>query len=318
VTNALRHLAVGGFCVALAAAAGCRANVKDSARDHAARGDQFAADGRYDAALIEYRNAVKAQPAWSEAHEKVGDALLQLGRTTDAYREYARGLRVVNNELLPYEEDKLREAVTRSPQSVGPRLALAELLMAKRKAQEAEVQLRAAIAADPGNELANRSLASIALNRGDHEEAEARLRTAAAQTPQRYASQLALADFLMSEQRFVEARPILQALAADRRLSREVPLRLAAIDYEEGAVDAAQRALSEILRIHPSADAWTLEAQFRMRQGRLNEAADAVAAALALAPSHSPARSVAVEIRRKQLAQELTQPAVPTARHRSP
>src|SRR4051794_24030560 len=90
-----------------AALTACRMRPQDAARDHAARGDQFAQEGRYEAALIEYRNAVKARPAWSEGHDKVGDALLRLGRTTEAYRAYARGLRVDGDHMLPFEEDKL-------------------------------------------------------------------------------------------------------------------------------------------------------------------------------------------------------------------
>jgi tetratricopeptide (TPR) repeat protein len=290
----------GLLCLTLLSAT-CSRDPHDVARRAAARGDEFTKEGRPDAALIEYRNAVRAWPTWNEAHEKLGNALAQVGRTGDAYRAYAVGSQVVDGETLPQTEEELRALLAGRPKLAAAHTALAGLLLSRQAADEAEEHLLAAVAAEPSNELANRSLAALYLSSGRKELVEDRLKMAASAEPQRYRSQIALADFLRSERRLPEARTVLESSAGDERLDSAIALRLAAMDYEEGAVDRAHRALTDLLAAAPTAEAWTLEAEFRFREGKLADALEAARQALALDPELAAAQHLTDNIRRQQL-----------------
>src|ERR671912_2702543 len=64
----------------------------DAARKFMQRGDEYLAAARYDAAVIEYRNAVKKEPTWAEAYTKLGDAYAEQGRSEEAYRAYCNAI----------------------------------------------------------------------------------------------------------------------------------------------------------------------------------------------------------------------------------
>src|SRR5436190_21628898 len=143
-------------CVLLSLAiAGCAKDPERTAQRFIARGDEFVRNGRDEAAVIEYRNAVKSSPGRSDTYLKLGDAYSRLGRTTEAYRSYTEGSRLVDGQPLPQTEDAIQSIVDQRPDLVPARIALAELLLARRDADDAQTQLEAATAADPANELAN-------------------------------------------------------------------------------------------------------------------------------------------------------------------
>jgi Tfp pilus assembly protein PilF len=280
---------------------GCAQDPQQLARRAAARGDDFARRGQARAALLEYRNAVRAWPTWGAAHEKLGDTLAELGRPLDAYRAYATSSRIVGAEELPYTEDGLRAVVSRTPDLIAARIALADLLLSQKAVAEAEEHLLAATAAQPGHELANRALAAIYLARGERSTAEKHLLVAAAHQPQRYRSQLALADYLIEEGRYPEARQVLEQARDTARFSAAATLRIAAIDYQEGSTESAHRSLAALLELEPTAEAWTLKGQWLFREDNLTDAFAAAQAALALDWKLGAAQALASEIRREQL-----------------
>jgi len=280
---------------------GCAQDPQQVAQRAAARGDDFARRGQAKAALLEYRNAVRAWPTWGAAHEKLGDTLADLGRPLEAYRAYATSSRIVGAEELPYTEDGLRAVVARTPGLVAARIALADLLLSEEAVVEAEEHLLAATAAQPGHELANRALAAIYLARGERATAEHHLRVAAVHQPQRYRSQLALADYLIEETRYPEARHVLKQARDIARFSGAATLRIAGIDYEEGAIESAHRSLADLLELEPTAEAWTLKGQWLFREDNLTDAFAAAQAALTLDWHLAAAQTLASAIRRKQL-----------------
>jgi predicted Zn-dependent protease len=281
--------------------AACAATPHDAATRFVESGDRFATEGRDAAALIEYRNALRERPDWSEAHRKMGDTLGRMGRTRDAYRSYAAAARFVDGRRLPDNEDELVAVVDRNPESVAARLALAEQLIGRGDRAAAETHLAAAVAADPDNELAGRSLAALYLAGGKKGDAERLLTKAAALQPTRYRSEIALADFLMQERRYPEARAVLEQPRTRGTFATDVTLRLAAIDYAEGRTGEAHRALADLIAAHASAEAWTLLADFRFREGKLTDAFEATREALALDSELPAALNLADTIRRKQL-----------------
>ena len=292
-------------------AGACTASPEEQARQHLERGDRYALEGRHDAALIEYRNAVKATPGSSVAQQKMGEALTHLGRTAEGYRALADASRMVDGQPLPEKKEDLEKVVAEHPESVAARVALAQALLDAGQPEDAEAHLTAARKIDPANELLNRSLAALALAQGRLSEAEAYLTTAAAQTPQRYRSTLALADFLIAQKRWAEARSTVEPLRNDRQLAAEAQLRLASIDYEAGDKTAARTAVAAMVKSKPTAAAWTLEAEFRFRDGKTLEALTAAREALALDPDFAPASDLVNEIRQKQLPRSVSAAPAP-------
>src|SRR5690349_4969600 len=79
------------FAAAVLALAAACTNSEQAARRLVERGDTYAAAGQYDAAVLEYRNAIKRQPA-AETYCKLGDAYLATARSEEAYKAFSNAI----------------------------------------------------------------------------------------------------------------------------------------------------------------------------------------------------------------------------------
>ena len=66
----------------------CSTDPKVKAEKFLARGDAYVAQHKYRDAIIEYRNAVKAQPARADVHYKLAQAYTAAGEPVRAYGAY--------------------------------------------------------------------------------------------------------------------------------------------------------------------------------------------------------------------------------------
>src|SRR5689334_2527930 len=122
-----RIVAVAG----LVAAVGCGG--REQAQRFAERGDEYVRQGRYDAAVIEYRNAIKRRPTWADVHRRLADAYVELGKGEEAYRAYSKAMETDRTDArayvgagkllldsgLPHEaEVRAEQALDRDPQNV--------------------------------------------------------------------------------------------------------------------------------------------------------------------------------------------------------
>jgi tetratricopeptide (TPR) repeat protein len=109
-------------------------------------GDEYYGEGRYYAAAIEYRNAIKQVPESSTAHRKLGLAHLAAGDAGAAYRAFTR-------------------AVDLDPADVEPRLEAGRLLLRAGMYDLAHVRAEQVLERDPENLdaqiVAGRSLAEL-------------------------------------------------------------------------------------------------------------------------------------------------------------
>ena len=67
----------------------CGGHPEDSAKRFLERGDEQVARGRYNSAVIEYRNAIKELPKSPTAHTKLGHVYVAMAKTQEAYREFS-------------------------------------------------------------------------------------------------------------------------------------------------------------------------------------------------------------------------------------
>jgi cellulose synthase operon protein C len=183
--------------VSLAAAA-CARSGENAARGFAAAGDRYLASGRYSAAVIEYRNAVKSQPTWAEGHARLASAYDAMGKAEEAYREYSNAIDLDGGD-------------------VRSRIAAGRLLLNAGMYQEARIRAEQVIDREPKNEealvLLARAYAAETLATGDQAGAEAVLRGAIAQVPGSVDAHVALANFLSTTGHLAEAERELLATA---------------------------------------------------------------------------------------------------------
>lgn len=175
-------------------------------------GDEYLAGGRYYAAAIEYRNAIKQVPDSSTAHRKLGLAHLGAGDAGAAYRAFTK-------------------AVDLDPGDVEPRLEAGRLLLRAGMYDLAHIRAEQVLERDPDNLdaqiVAGRSLAQ--LRRTDEALAQLTLAAATTKDPRAHVAigeikqragdmvgaEKAFRDAIALEPSFVEARTMFAAMLLD-------------------------------------------------------------------------------------------------------
>jgi len=172
-------------------------------RAHNGVGLALAAEGRFEDAVLRYREAIRLKAGYAEAHNNLGRALKAQGRLDEAILEY-------------------REAIRSDPALTKARYNLGNALVAAGRLDEAILQYREAIRLDPGDVEAHNNLGIAFARRGDLEEAIARYH-----------------DAIRLDGDFVEARNNLGgALAAQGRIDEAMAQWREAIRVKEACVEA--------------------------------------------------------------------------------
>jgi tetratricopeptide (TPR) repeat protein len=256
---------------------------------------------------------VARAPRDVEAHLVLARATARIGRLSEAINVVGQALAIepgpagygVVAEIREAQgepedaEEALRTAVEKWPASPEAHVNLARYLSEDGRDDEAEAHLLEAVRLAPDDERSNRSLAALYIELGLPDEAEPYLKRAAAQPNQKYNSMMALVDFYAGEGRWTEARDVLDHAPREGVVAKEARVRLAALQYETGQYETAHRTLEPILKQKPSAQAWTLHAQFLAREGRFDAALKSARKAVALQPDLSAAHLVIAAVERE-------------------
>src|SRR6185369_6432949 len=184
---------------ALALTVGCTSK-EQAARAYVDRADGYTAAGQYDAAVIEYRNALKRQPL-AETYRKLGDAYLAVGKSEEAYRAFSN-------------------AIAADPSEMRAQVEAGRLLLGARLYDQAQMRADYVVDHDPlnvdGQVLRYRAIGEAALAVGDRQNAEAAFRSAVVDAPKSAEAYVALAQFLLTTERQREAEDMLtKAVAVD-------------------------------------------------------------------------------------------------------
>jgi tetratricopeptide (TPR) repeat protein len=261
----------------------------DKARQYAARGDEYFAADRFEAAVIEYRNALKKQPRWAEAYIKLGEAYAALGKAEEAYRAYAGA-----NELTPgdgrcylgmgrllldagmFNEARMRAELVldRDPRSVDALLLYGRALVRQNRFKEAIGAFNTALAVDQ-RPAAYEGLGQAKLGTGDAAGAETAYRAGVEANPRSVQAHVTLGQFLLTANRTGEAeKELLQAVQENP--GDELANRAAASLF----VTTGRRSLAEpYLKVAATRPRQKLRstlalADFYIMEGRLAEAAE--------------------------------------------
>jgi len=218
---------------AVVALSGCRADPETAKRDYMSRGDAYARAGQPREAIIEYRKAAQADPAWADAQRRLARTYLDVNEPANAYQAFARAADLdpgdtasamsAGSLLLAAGEFErarsLAEAVlARHPQDAEAHILLGHALAGLRRPDAAIRQVQEAIDLEPHGGRAHAALGAIALSQGRRQEAEAAFLEAVRQAPDSRDAHLALGAFYMATGRPADGeRAFRRAHALDPR-----------------------------------------------------------------------------------------------------
>jgi len=154
--------------VAAALLAGCHTDPNVLKQRFLESGKRDSAQGDYRNAANQYRNALKIDKGYAEAHYRLAQAYEHLGQYNAAYGE-------------------LTVTVALQPTNLNARIDLGNLLLSGGKTNDAEAQANAVMAAQPNNPDAHAILSAVDLRRGQKSEALSEIQRALELDPNRAA-----------------------------------------------------------------------------------------------------------------------------------
>jgi tetratricopeptide (TPR) repeat protein len=265
MTSHERRFIAGRFtaCVAtallLVSSAACDKPPAERTHQHIADGDRLAGAGKYAAAAIEYRNAIRLTPSSVEAQEKLADVASRAGQPALALQTLLRvadlkpddrsaQLRAASIYLLSgrYEESRARAeaAIQVDETDATAHFVLGEALAGLHEPARSEASLREAIRLAPALPQPHVALASKDWSAGNVAGAEAELRRAVELGPADMSANRALAIFLMATGRGRQAEPAWAVVAAG---PRGLPFALADYFVVMNRLAEAERALVALI-----------------------------------------------------------------------
>jgi putative PEP-CTERM system TPR-repeat lipoprotein len=198
-------------------------------QEHLAAADAFASQGKYEEAILEYRNAIKADARFGEARFKLADAYLRTQNTQQAVKELLRAA-----ELLPNRSDVQAKAalvllaaqdfegarkyagaaVKADPKSVDAQILLANALAGLKETAGAVRELELAMQLAPTDSRPYTTLGGIRAKEGNRDQADAAFRKALEIDPRSVQARTALAYYYWATQRADQAEETLKGAIA--------------------------------------------------------------------------------------------------------
>ena len=256
-------------------------------RRYFASAERYAAEKKYDEAIVEYRNALQQDPKYADARFKLAEAYVAKGDYRSAYPEYIRAadlkpedLRLqarAGNMLLlgrRFEEARARarSMLQKDPSNLEGLILLGNALAGLGDLPSAVQIAERAVAADPERAGTHVNLGVMHLAGGNQQEAEHAFTTAVRLNPNSLSANLALGNFYYASGRFEPAEAAFKRAAAlaphDVRTNRAV----AGFYLGSGRPNEAARYLLSIAERTDDPSSWFDLADFYVQQRRTPDA----------------------------------------------
>ena len=153
-----RVAAVATWLAGVMAAAACSSDPYATMLKHAAKADAYTAAGKLPEAIIEYRNAIQAEPHAANVRVRLADAYVRHGEPAKALDEYVRAA-----DTLPDAQLQLKAGT---------------VLLGARRFDDAKIRAQKALSVDPKNVAAQILLANALAGMKDLDRAVAELQEA--------------------------------------------------------------------------------------------------------------------------------------------
>jgi putative PEP-CTERM system TPR-repeat lipoprotein len=247
----------GLVCITLSA---CGPSPADAPARLAA-GDRHMAADEIREAVIEYRNAVQADPTLGEARTKLAVAYEKLGDGANALEEYIRAADLLPKNLTSQlvagryllAARRTAEALSRADavlaldsQNVDGHVLRGNALGGLNELDRALSEMEEALRLDPTRGVTYTQLGLVEAARGQAMAAETAFRRAIELAPNEVGSHLALANFYWSSGRLSEAETALEAALDLDPNSESTNRALAVFSLASGRVEQAERYLKRV------------------------------------------------------------------------
>ncbi len=258
-------------------------------RDQAlARGDQAVQLNQIEKAIIEYKNAVKADPKYEESHLRLGQAYAKNAQFRESGQQFQQVLamapqnqaaRLAMGQLYlkaGLYDDALQIAkamVALNPRHLEARLLMANANVARGMGAQAVMELEALSRENPMMMGIHLNLGVVYASLRKHEQAEAELKKALTLQPSSFDGRKALAAFYLTRGRNDEAEQLYRAAVKDDPQSVEALLTLAqflGLRQRSGEAEQVYQTLVQ-LQNNSTQSRFAL-ANFYMAQSRYEEA----------------------------------------------
>ena len=251
-------LAFVGFSLSLTV--GCAPSAT-KAHQHLSAGDRYLTSGQVREAIIEYRNAVQADPMLGEARTKLAAAYEEIGDGGNALGEFIRAADLlpkdVNSQLAAgrylLAARRTGEALARAdaalalqPDNVDGHVLRGNALGGLNELDRALGEMEEALRLDPLRGVTYTQLGLVEAARGQAATAEVAFKRAIELTPKEVGSHLALANFYWSSGRLTEAEKALESALALDPNNDGTNRALAVFSLASGRVEQAEKYLKRI------------------------------------------------------------------------
>ncbi len=217
---------VGCLALSFAVALGCKGNPEQQRREYLESGNALLAENKPADAIVQYRNAIKADPRFGEAHLQLAEAYARAGDVRRSAQQYIRAADLMPESaeaqlkagtilLLGNRFDDARsraeKALAVNPKNIDAQMLLGNAIAGTKDIEGALKEFEEAVEIAPSDSRGYTALGAVQLAKGQASEAERYFRRAIEVQPQAVPARLALANFLWSSNR----RPEAEAAFAD-------------------------------------------------------------------------------------------------------
>jgi putative PEP-CTERM system TPR-repeat lipoprotein len=210
MTMTLKRVAIILVAVSSVTAAACARDPETVKRQHIASGKKHLEEGNFREAVVEFRNALKQDPRFGEAHRQLAEAYFRLGDTGNAGKAYIRAA-----DLLPDDRDaqlqaggfllaarrfedarsRAEKVLQKEPRNINALILVGYASAGLRDFDRAVAEVEEAIQIDPTRSETYTGLGGLQLLSGRREEAEAAFKNAVQIAPESVNARLALANY---------------------------------------------------------------------------------------------------------------------------
>jgi tetratricopeptide (TPR) repeat protein len=225
-----RGLVVAVCCAATLVA--CK-SAEERSQGYVARGDQLTKAQNHQSAILEYRNAVAANPQSSEAHYKLAEAFAATNDVRNALVEYVR-------------------AADANPDNLDAQLKASQLLILARQYSDAQARLRGVLRKDPTNATALLMLGNALAGLKSFGEAIAANEKAAGLEPTRPSLFLNLGALRFIDGNRAQALQAFRTAVAMQPKSPDTHVGLATYYWATGNQAECEKSLKNALEVGPN------------------------------------------------------------------
>jgi tetratricopeptide (TPR) repeat protein len=245
---------LGCLILSIVVSAACSRDPAKQKAGFLASGEKFAKAGKYQAAIIQFRNAIEIDPRFAEAHRQLAGVYLKLNSPQQAYRE-------------------LLATVELDPRNTDAQLQLATLLIGARKYADAEKAVERVIAINPRNARAHTLLGQKHAVVHAWPSAIKEFQTAIELDPTQVDSYAGLGLAYVSSGQDSEAETTLQKATQVQSKSIDALMNLGRFYFTQHRLAEAESAMRAAGEVDPKATLpWILLAKIYMEGGKLAEA----------------------------------------------